>query len=51
MESAPWAQTSSKQLGMTEVNGVVITSVRSNSLAANAGLNSGMVVYKSIDSR
>ena len=46
LEVAPLDADVAKQLGMTEVSGVVITSVRSNSLAANAGLNSGMVIVQ-----
>jgi len=46
LEVAPLDADVAEQLGMSEVSGVVITSVRSNSLAANAGLNSGMVIVQ-----
>lgn len=46
LEIAPLDADVAKQLGMTDVSGVVITSVRSDSLAADAGLSSGMVIVQ-----
>ncbi len=46
LEVAPLDADVAQQLGMTEASGVVITSVRSNSLAANAGLSNGMVIVQ-----
>ncbi|MEO8268904.1 MAG: Do family serine endopeptidase [Aureliella sp.] len=46
LEVAPLDADVAKQLGMNDIRGVVITSVRSNGLAADAGLNSGMVIIQ-----
>ena len=46
LEVAPLDAEVAKQLGMTDVSGVVITSVRSDSPAAEAGLSNGMVIVQ-----